>query len=68
VQEYWITDPDERSATFLLMDAGGKYVETALTEGLFESRVLPDFRLDVSWLWQEPPPDELPILQSLLGR
>lgn len=68
VQEYWIIDPDERSATFLSMGPDGTYVEKALRDGVFESRVLPGFRLDVSWLWQQPRPNELSILQSLLGR
>jgi Uma2 family endonuclease len=67
IPEYWILDEDQRKATLLRLDARGKYREVAPRKGIFRSQVLEGFWLDPDWLWQSPRPDELEILQRLLG-
>jgi Uma2 family endonuclease len=66
VREYWIIDPDERRATFLVRSDSG-FTEAPLQAGRFHSTVLPGFNLDPNWLWQRPLPHTLPLVQQLLG-
>ena len=66
VQEYWIIDQDEKQALFLVRGPEG-FVEAAPKDHVYSSSVVPGFHLDVRWLWQDPLPDELTILQSLLA-
>ncbi len=66
VQEYWIIDPDERRATFLILH-DRRFAEHNPVGGVFESQVLKGFKLDVGWLWQRPLPATLPIVQSFTG-
>jgi Uma2 family endonuclease len=67
VQEYWIIDPGEEKATFLVRGPTG-FTESQLKDHMFHSRILPGFALDVRWLWQTPRPDESPIIQEMLER
>jgi Uma2 family endonuclease len=66
VREYWIIDPAEKRATFLLRCERG-FVDAPLHDGVFSSATIPGFRLDPRWLWQRPLPDSLDIVQSLLA-
>lgn len=66
VKEYWIIDPDEQVATFLVLGES-RYEEAKLDRGMVSSRAIPGFRVAVNWLWQKPLPRTLPILQTLLG-
>ena len=68
IPEYWIIDEHERKVIVLRLDARGKYREVAPRKGIFHSQVIEGFWLDPNWLWQDPFPDELEILQRLLGR
>lgn len=65
VQEYWIIDPDEKRATFLVRGESG-FVEAPLENSTFVSRALPGLHLDTRWLWQRPLPPSLGILKQLL--
>jgi Uma2 family endonuclease len=67
IPEYWIIDEEERKVTLLRLDARGKYREVAPRKGIFHSQTLEGFWLDPNWLWEDPRPDELEILQRLLG-
>lgn len=67
VREYWIIDPDERRATFLVRGERG-LAETPLDAGRFQSTVLPGFTIDPTWLWQRPLPSALGFVQGLLVR
>jgi Uma2 family endonuclease len=69
VREYWIIDPDEKSAIFLIRetDQPGPFVEAQLDGNQFHSRVIPGSSLKPAWLWQRPLPSTLPIVQSLLA-
>lgn len=66
VLEYWIIDPMEQTATFLVRE-GASFVERQPEDHLYKSKVLEGFELDVRWLWQRPLPRTLPIVQRLLG-
>jgi Uma2 family endonuclease len=65
--EYWIIDEDEHKVTLLRLDSRRKYREVAPRKGIFHSQALEGFYLDPQWLWQDPRPDELEILQQLLA-
>lgn len=66
VHEYWIIDPLDSTATFLVRQ-GDVFVERLPTDHVFRSDILPGFELDVRWLWQRPLPPTLPIVRRLLG-
>jgi Uma2 family endonuclease len=65
VGEYWIIDPMEDVATFLVWEPAG-YLEVFAENHVYRSRVLPGLWLDVRWLWQRPLPPTLPIVRRLL--
>jgi Uma2 family endonuclease len=65
--EYWIVDEAIQQVTLLRLDRRGKYREVPARNGRLHSKVLPGFWLDPAWLWQDPRPDELDILQQLLS-
>jgi len=65
VREYWIFDPDEKRSTFLVRE-GDRFVEVPTPDGVFASRVLPVFRLDTRWLWQQPRPPTIPLVQAMI--
>jgi len=65
VAEYWIIDPDERRATFYVLESGA-FRAAELIRGEFHSRAIPGFRLNPAWFWQNPLPDSLEIVLSLL--
>ncbi len=57
IREYWLIDPEERSAEFLSLQNNGRYLQTNVDQnGVFESGVLVGFRLDTNWLWSDPRP------------
>ena len=57
VPEYWLIDPDRQVAEFYFLDSRGHYSAHGLdADGYFRSPFLPGFRLNPSWLWQEPLP------------
>lgn len=68
VWEYWILDPDEQSATFLVrrQPTAGGFVEAALDGTVFRSTALPGFWLDVAWAWSPNRPSTLSVVQTLL--
>lgn len=65
VSEYWILDPEAKTARFYAIDtATGKYAEKLPdANGVVESAVLAGFWLSVAWLWQEP----LPTVRTVLA-
>ena len=66
VREYWLIDPDRRWAEFYRLGEESRY-EMVLGggEGMYRSEVLSGFWLQVEWLWQEPLPRTLEVLQEL---
>ena len=56
VPEYWLIDPDRQYAEFFQRDEAGLYrVSFSGSEGVYRSRVLEGFWLQVAWLWTRPP-------------
>jgi len=56
VPEYWLVDPDRQYAEFFQRDDAGLYrVAFSGSEGVYRSRVLEGFWLQVEWLWTRPP-------------
>jgi len=65
VREYWLIDPDREQAEFYHLAENGRYRLLPTPEGRFTSRVLPDFWLEVDWLWQDPLPKVLDVARQL---
>ncbi len=63
VEEYWIIDPNRRTANFYNLDENSKYkLRYPSAEDKFESRVIEGLWIKTDWLWQ----DELPNLMDIL--
>jgi Uma2 family endonuclease len=65
VIEYWLIDPQRRSAEFHRLGEDGLYRPIPPQDHIYHSDVVPGFFLDVRWLWQDPLPSELEILRKL---
>ena len=68
VSEYWILDPRRRQerANFSRLDARGRYREVSLdADGRYHSTALTGFWLRPEWLWQDPLPDPLVLLETI---
>ncbi len=66
VREYWLVDPDRQQAEFYQLAENGRYrLIPPADEGRFHSAVLPNFWLQVDWLWQEPLPKVLHVARKL---
>lgn len=64
IPEYWLIDPERNRAEFYQLDESGRYQLVAPEAGgIYRSRVLPGFWLEVDWLWQTPP--VLDVLHAL---
>lgn len=70
VREYWIIDPrpNQQHAEFFVLNDEGEYESAELTkEGVFHSIVLPDFWIDVNWLWQDELPNSFTTVAKILS-
>lgn len=66
IPEYWLVDPIRREAEFYQLGADDHYHPVYPDgEGVYRSLSIEKFWLKVTWLWQEPLPDELEVLQQL---
>ena len=61
IPEYWLIDPEARWAEFYHLEEGRYRHAFAGEEGRYESIALPGLWLDVTWLWQDPPPSVLEV-------
>lgn len=64
VPEYWLVDVAESN---VLIDRPAGQRVTERGAGSVETPALPGFRLDVGWLWQDPPPDPHACLQQVIA-
>jgi Uma2 family endonuclease len=67
IPEYWIIDEPEQKVTLLRLGKDGKYREVRPRKGVLQSKALPGFWLRIEWLWQEPLPKKVPILNEILA-
>ena len=55
VPEYWLVDPDRRTAYFFRRTRAGKYKPVKVgADGTYHSKAVAGFWLKVGWLWQRP--------------
>ncbi|MEZ4637913.1 MAG: Uma2 family endonuclease [Caldilineaceae bacterium] len=67
VTEYWLIDPQRRSAEFHRLGDDGRYQPILPQNHVYHSAVVPGFSLDVRRLWQDPLPSELDVLRQLVS-
>ena len=69
VPEYWLIDPRTRTTIFRQLDAEGTYRIVPLDDaGIYHARAVPNFWLDIAWLWREPLPAIEPTLMTIAGQ
>ncbi len=65
VREYWIIDYEREKVEFYITGDDGFFQMVYADEtNIFNSRVLPNLRLNVAWLWQEKLPNLLHVLKE----
>lgn len=64
VREYWMIDPRTQTAEFYV-HREGQYTQVAPEEDQYESEVLKGLTFRVSWLWQDPLPPLLDVVDEL---
>lgn len=66
ISEYWIIDEMDQSVTLLRLKKG-LYHAVRPRKGELHSKVLTGFWLRPEWLWQQPLPDEIDTLETIMG-
>jgi Uma2 family endonuclease len=57
IREYWLIDPQREQVEFYQLNDEGRYtLALGGHTGEYSSMVIPGPTLDVTWLWQDPPP------------
>lgn len=65
VKEYWIINPNRRTAIFYGYDDAGKYKMLPISaEGIFESRIIEGLWVNTNWFWQEELPNLIDVLKD----
>jgi len=65
VKEYWIINPNRRTAIFYGYDKNNKYKMLPISaEGKFESRIIEGLWINLEWFWQEESLDLIDILKD----
>ena len=65
VKEYWVIDPNTRTANFYGFDESGKYKMLPISAGnKFESLVIEGLWINTDWLWQESLPNLMDVLKD----
>lgn len=65
VKEYWIINPNQRTASFYGYDETGKYKLLYFSaEGIFESRIIEGLWINTDWLWREKLPNLMDVLKE----
>src|SRR5262249_35159892 len=68
IKEYWIIDEMTKKVLLLRLGPDGKYREIRAKDGVLHSREIRGFWLRPEWLWQQPRPKRLQILNKLLAK
>jgi len=66
VREYWIIDPENRTADFHQLGPNGRYRALSPGTGRYESVVIPGCWIDIAWLWSDPIP-QIPTILKIWG-
>jgi len=66
IPEIWLIDPFAETVRVEALIPDGYGVAT-LHDGRLDSTVLPDFWIDVAWLWREPLPSTMACLREILA-
>jgi Uma2 family endonuclease len=62
ISEYWLVDESRQWAQFFRLDEDGVYTQIPIgDDGIFRSKALSGFWIEIAWLWQ----DELPRLNDV---
>jgi Uma2 family endonuclease len=65
VREYWVIDPIRKEAAFYALAADSSFQPLSVElDGVFRSRVLEGFWLQVEWLWQDPLPRVATVVKA----
>jgi len=64
ILEYWLIDPVHEQAEFYILKQG-RYHLADISDGIFQSHILPGFDLQIAWLWQNPLPNTLRVLREI---
>ena len=68
IPEYWLIDPETQRAEFYQLDAQRRYqLVSPGADSVYHSRALPDFWLEVAWLWLDPLPATERVLLAVAG-
>jgi Uma2 family endonuclease len=67
VPEYWLVDPQTQWAEFYQLQETHYYPTFSGRQGRYEAMALPDFWLQVEWLWQEPLPSIIRTLVEIMS-
>ncbi|MEL6271702.1 MAG: Uma2 family endonuclease [Chloroflexota bacterium] len=65
VTEYWLIDPIKQGAHIYRAREKGAYAGQPLVNGVYETNLLPGFKLDTALLWRDPLPDPLAIVKAV---
>jgi Uma2 family endonuclease len=66
VDENWIINEVDKTATFLRLASDGKYQDVRVRDGVFRSKAFPGFWLHLSWLWRKTRPLKTQALAMLI--
>ncbi len=66
IEEIWLVDPFQQQVLVETKEPQG-YASRSLAAGRVDSRVLPGFWIDVSWLWPDELPSTLACLREIIG-
>lgn len=68
IPEYWLIDDTTQRAEFYQLDERGRYQLVAPNaDGVYHSKALPGFWLEVAWLWRDPLPSVEQTLLAIAG-
>jgi len=67
IEEIWLVNPFDRSVLAVTRRPAG-YESRSLRSGKLSSLVLPEFWIDVSWLWEKELPAPVECSRKILGQ
>lgn len=64
IPEYWLIDPIRQQVEFYRL-TGAHYQLITPAQGIYKTPLLPNFFIQINWLWQDPLPPVLHVLKQL---